>query len=341
MWYENKNKNFVKLLYKIILYGISFIKKSIFMQSKIRLIAAVTFIMAAAFTSCKKTDTNQSASDQTTELTAQADDQSSVSTELDAVANDANTILESNVAFNGKIENALGVLCNATTVADSANGIKKITITYNGSNCSGKRSFTGVVVLSMPVAVHWKDAGAVLTINIQNLKITRVNDSKSITINGTKTITNVTGGILKDLSSRGTITHAINGTDLSLTFDNGTKRTWQVAKQRVFTFNNGIVITTTGTHKEGAVSGISEWGTNRFGNDFVTAISQPMVVRQDCDFRLVSGEVTHGKLIADVTVTFGLNAAGETTGCPNDGTYYFKAVWKGINGVTKTTILPY
>lgn len=193
----------------------------------------------------------------------------------------------------------------------------------------------------MPQATHWKDAGAVLTVNIQQLKITRVRDNKSIIINGTKTITNVSGGRLSDLATRGSITHTISGTALSVTFDNGTQRTWQEAKKRVFTYNNGIVITTTGMHTDGAVSGISEWGINRFGNAFVTAISQPLVVRQDCDYRLVSGEVTHGKLVADVVVTFGLNAAGEATSCPGTGNYYFKIVWKGINGVTKTIILPY
>lgn len=311
------------------------------MQSKIRLIAAATLIMAVAFVSCKKTDTTPATADNTTEIAAQADDQSNVSTQVDAIANDANVIVEGNAAFNGKIENALGALCNATTVADSANGIRKITVTYNGLNCAGNRLFTGVVVISMPLATHFKDVGAVLTINIQNLKITRVKDNKSITVNGTKTITNVTGGRIVDLATRGTITHSISGSDLSITFDNGTSRTWQVAKKRVFTFNNGIVITTTGMHTEGAVSGISEWGTNRFGNAFVTAISQPLVIRQDCDFRLVSGEVTHGKLIADVVVTFGLNAAGEPTACPGTGTYYFKAVWKAVNGQTKTVILPY
>ena len=311
------------------------------MQSKIRLIAAVTLIMAVAFVSCKKTDTTPSTTDTSTEIAAQADDQSNVSTEVDAIANDANVIIEGNATFNGKIDNALGTLCNATAVAESANGIKKITVTYNGLNCQGNRLFTGVVVLSMPIATYFKDAGAVLTVDIQNLKITRVKDSKSIIINGIKTITNVTGGRISDLATRGSITHTIIGTDLSLTFDNGTKRSWQVAKQRIFTYNNGIVITTTGTHTEGTVNGISEWGTNRFGNAFVTAISKPLVIRQDCDFRLVSGEVTHGKLIADVVVTFGLNAAGEPTACPGTGTYYFKAVWKGVNGETKTVILPY
>lgn len=319
------------------------------MQSKIRLIAGITFIMAAAFVSCKKTDITTT-TDQSTELTVQSDDQFNFSAQVDAVANDANFLVENDKAFNGKIGNALGkvdnifgAVCNTTSVADSANGIRKITVTYNGTNCAGNRSFTGVVVLSMPMATHFKDAGAVLTINIQNLKITKLKNNKSITLNGTKTITNVTGGNIIDLANPAgkSITHTIVGTDLSVTFDNGTKRTWQVAKKRVFTYNNGLVITTTGTHKEGVVSGISEWGTNRFGNDFVTAINQPMIVRQDCNFSLVSGEVTHGKLIADVTVTFGLNALGEPTSCPIAGSYYFKAIWKGVNGVIKTTIMPY
>lgn len=311
------------------------------MKSKIRLLAAVILLMSVSFESCKKTDTNPPITDSTSNLAVHANDELQVSGEVDGIANDANIVMESNASFNGRIENTLGTVCNATTVADSTNDIKKITVTYNGLDCSGKRSLTGVVVFSMPKATHWKDAGAVLTVNIQQLKITRGNDNKSITINGTKTITNVSGGRLTDLATRGTITHIIAGTDLSVTFDNGTQRTWQVAKKRVFTYNNGIVITTTGNHTEGAVDGIAEWGTNRFGNAFVTAISQPMVIRQDCDFRLVSGEVTHGKLIADVTVTFGLNAAGEPSSCPGTGHYYYKLVWKGINGESKTVTLPY
>ena len=311
------------------------------MQSKIRLIAAVILLMAVSFVSCKKTDTNPPTTDTTTDLAVHADDESRFSGEVDGIATDANIVMESNASFNGRIENTLGTICNAATVADSTNDIKKITVTYNGLDCSGKRSLNGVIVFSMPKGSHWKDEGAVLTVNIQGLKITRVVDNKSITINGTKTITNVSGGRLSDLATRGTIIHTIAGTDLSVTFDNGTQRTWQVAKKRVFTYNNGIVITTTGNHKEGAVDGIAEWGINRFGNAFATAISQPMVIRQDCDFRLVSGEVTHSKLIADVVVTFGLNAAGEPTSCPGTGNYYFKLAWKGINGETKTVILPY
>ncbi|MEO6355509.1 MAG: hypothetical protein ABIU77_22300 [Ferruginibacter sp.] len=309
------------------------------MQSKIRSIAVISLIMAISIVSCKKSDTSTTTTDTTTELTAQTDDQSNVSSTSDAVENDVNLFVDANASFNGRMEGVEGMPCNATAVADSSNSIKRITITYNGTNCAGNRTLTGVVVISMPIGTHWKDAGAVLTINTQNLKVTRLSDSKSIVINGSKTITNVTGGRLSELSSK-TITHTIIGAD-SITFDNGKQRIWQVAKQRVFTYNNGAVITTTGTHTDAGVSGIAEWGTNRFGNAFVTAISQPLVIRQDCDFRLVSGTVIHSKLVADVTVTFGLDATGTPTACPGTGTYYFKAVWQGVNGVTKTIILPY
>ena len=313
------------------------------MQSKARLITALIFLMAVSFVSCKKTDTDPPKTDETTDLSVHSDDEYRFSGEIDAIATDANTVIEGNASFNGRIENILGTICNATAVADSTNDIKKITVTYNGLDCFMKNTVSGTVVLSMPRATHWKDVGAVLTVNIQNLKITRVLDNKSITINGTKTITNVSGGRLRDLASRGTITHTIVGTDLSVTFDNGTQRTWQVAKKRVFTYNNGAVITTTGMHTEDTVDGIAEWGTNRFGKTFATAISQPLVIRQDCDFKLVSGQVTHSKLSANVTVTFGLNAAGEPTSCANvgAGSFYFKLIWQGTNGATGTVILPY
>ncbi|MBC7423664.1 MAG: hypothetical protein H7334_09455 [Ferruginibacter sp.] len=311
------------------------------MKSTFRLIAAVIVIILVAVVSCKKqSTTTTTTTDDATQLSVQSDDQSRFSGEIDAVANDANIVIENNASFNGRVENVLGTLCNATTAIDTTGSTKKITVTYNGLSCEQNRFVTGVVVLSMAKETHWKDAGAVLTIALQNLKITRVRDGKSITINGTKTITNVTGGRLSDLSGSRAITHTITSAGMSITFDDGTQRTWQVAKQRVFTFSNGIVISTTGTHTDGAVSGISEWGANRFGNAFVATINQPLVVRKDCNFRLVSGEVTHSSLAATIVVTFGLDATGVAITCPA-GSYYFKLVWTGKGGLTKTVIMPY
>ena len=189
----------------------------------------------------------------------------------------------------------------------------------------------------MPAGIRWKNAGAAITVSVQNLKITRVRDNKSITINGTKTITNVSGGRVWNMGSGDTRIHDIASSGIEVTFDNGTTRTWQISKHRVFTYDDGIVITTTGTHTDGGITGISEWGTNRFGNPFVTSISAPMTIRQDCEFRLVSGEVTTQRLIANVVTTFGLDATGNPTSCPGSGgSYYLKIVWTGTNGVVRT-----
>ena len=295
-------------------------------------------------TSCKKssTDLNPISNENLTESQVHADDQSMVSDQSDEVTTDASKAVENVTSMSGN-----GPMtyfpppCNATITYDTLNALRTITITYNGLNCNGTFFRTGVITISIPVGVQWKNAGAQLTITYINFKITRVRDGKSMTFNGAKIITNVTGGLLRNLSTLGTITHTITSSGMSITFDNGSQRNWQIAKQRVFTYNNGMVISTTGTHSEGGINGISEWGTNRFGNSFVTVIIDPMVIRQDCNFRLTSGRVKHSGLLRTVDVTFGLDVNGNPTSCPGSGNYYMKIVWVNAAGQTVTLIVPY
>ncbi len=309
------------------------------MTNKFRLVLIAITAISITFSSCKKSSVQ---SDWANEFKTHTDDQSRVSSETDEVFNDANAIIDATGAFNGRVEGLNSVICNATAVLDSTLTLRRITVTYNGLNCAGSRSRTGVILLTIPLSQHWGDVGAVLTANIQNLAITRVSDNKSIVINGTHIITNVTGGRLRDLATIGTIIHDISSNGMTITFDDGSQRVWQVAKRRTFTYNNGIVISTVGTHTDGATTGIAEWGSNRFGNAFTAAITQPMVIRQDCDFRLVSGQITHQRLVADVVVTFGLDSNGDISSCPGIGSsYYFKLVWTSATGVVRTFILPY
>ncbi len=152
----------------------------------------------------------------------------------------------------------------------------------------------------------------------------------------------MSGGLLKNLSSLGTITHTFTGT-LSVDFANNTNRTWNVSKQRVFTYDNGIVITTTGTYTDGkGNSNVAEWGTNRDGLGFESLITQPKIIRQDCDFRLTAGENT---VLRDdgftAVITYGLDSSGNPTACPGTGNYYMKIVVTKANGIILTKILPY
>jgi hypothetical protein len=300
------------------------------MKAKILLSAAIIFSFSLIFMACQKNATTDT--DYSNESAVHSDDQSRFSSEVDAA-------LDATPGFSGRGEQIQ--ICNATVVVDTVSNPRTITITYNGANCQGTRTRTGVVVISMAQGVRWRNAGAIVNINAQNLRITRLSDNKSITINGTHTYTNVSGGLLINLATLGTITHTLTSSNMSVTFDDNTQRIWQVAKQRVFTYNNGIVVATTGTHSEGGVSGIAEWGTNRFGRTFTTAITQPLVVRQDCSFRLTSGKVAHVTPVFNTTVTFGLDSAGNPTSCPGTGSYYMKIVWTGPGGNPHTIIWPY
>lgn len=311
------------------------------MKMKLLSLSALALTLSLAFIGCKKDISTAVDSEGTSsaELSLQSDDQQMVSSESDDVANDAELVLNTNSTAYINGNSVLG-LCDATFTLDLLSNPRTITITYNGSNCNGRRTRQGTVIISMPAGVQWKDAGATLTITFQNLKITRKRDGRSIILNGTQVHTNVSGGIVANLASLQTITHTITSDNMSIKFSNGATRTWHIARRRVFSFDNGIVITITGMHTEGSVTNVAEWGVNRFGNTFTCAITQPLVFRQDCNFRLTSGQIVHVRPAVTTTTTFGLDASGNPTSCPGLGNYYFKLVWE-TSANTHTIIFPY
>jgi hypothetical protein len=323
----------------------------------------IAIVCAGAFFACKKSSSSSnSTTTDSNNLSAQADDQTRVSNEDENASNDAEAALNSSASFSGEsIKSVLHsgsttvlgdkvdssgsndtLICDASVVYDTTVSPKTITITYNGTNCWGNRTRTGTVVISLPVSEHWRDVGASVTINIQNLKIKRIGDNTSIILNGTKTITNVSGGAWVELANQMTITHTVSDS-LSITYPNGSQGLWNVAKQRVFTYNDGVVVTTTGTHTDAqSNTDVAEWGINRFGTSIESLISVPKVIRQDCDFRLVSGQnmILRSDSL-NSTITYGLDAQGNATTCPGTGSYYMEIVWSGPNGRTYPIILQY
>ena len=146
------------------------------MKSRFLPYLAVCLSAIFVFVSCKK---ESSSSDFTSESTTHADDQNRFSAEVDAAANDANIVLETSPGFSGRGEGTQSLICDATVVVDTLSNPRTITITYNGTNCLGNRTRTGVIVISMAQGVRWKNAGAQLNVTFQNFKITRVIDNKS------------------------------------------------------------------------------------------------------------------------------------------------------------------
>jgi len=305
------------------------------MQINVRILSVITLALFTTFTSCKK----ETVSNDSSEMTTHSEDQSMVSNDMDDIANDINIAVESSTSFSGR-ESHINSVCNATVAIDSVSNPRTITINYAGANCFGTHSRTGTVILSMPAAARWKDAGAALTVTYQNLKITRLIDNKFVTLNGALTFTNVSGGLLINLPNMTNIIHTITSSNMSIKFADNSVRTWQIARKRTFTYNNGVVVAIAGIHTDGNNTQIADWGTNRFGHAFATSITQPLVFRQDCEFRLTSGQVKH-EGFGTATATFGLNATGLPTTCPGSGHYYYSLEWTGIGGNTHSVILPY
>ena len=310
------------------------------MKRPIHLLAFIA-VFTLLFTACKK-DKVSDADDKETELTVQSDDQAKVSSDFDAVDDEINGALESSPALTGK-DASTQALCNATVVIDSLSNPRSVTITYNGLNCNGTATRTGTVKATIPSNVKWKDAGATLTVTITNLKITRVSDGKFITINGTKQITNVSGGRLISLQPGAAIIHTINSNNMTVKFDTSAlQRSWSIAKKRVFTMEaGGLVIKTSGNETVANTTKVMEWGTNRFGSPFITSTEEDITVRASCNFRVTSGRVKHDLVGRNLTVTFGLDAQGNATTCPGANPYYMKLVWTGPGSVSHTLIRPY
>jgi hypothetical protein len=304
------------------------------MKTRNLLFAFAIGTFAIAFTSCKKDTGSSSTTGSTTEAATQSSDQANVSNETDAATNDVNAALD-NVggSYNARPEGVPFRLfwpCDvdsATVVLDSTVNPRTITITYNGSNCSGTRTRVGSVIASFDSTFKWGTPGAVLTITFNGLKVTRA--GKTTVINGTRTVTNTSGGLLRNLASLGTITHSIHDTT-SITFDDGSQRTWSGNFTRVFAYIDGMQITTTG----------SLAGENRYGHDFSSTITQPLVVTQCSDYRVVSGQITHSGFLRSVVTTFGLNAsASADNNTCETGTLYYQIVWTNTAGTTWTSPL--
>lgn len=234
-------------------------------------------------------------------------------------------------------------VCNMTVDTTLASQ-GKITLTYNGNDCSNTTSRTGSIVIQLPYSGYvttWNTAGATAVLTFNNYKVTRLSNNKSITFNGVHKIKNVNGGGTLQLLAGNSIVHQIRA-NMVITFDDGTTRTWLIAKTRTFSNTSGLIKciiagdTTFGSYSHAAV-----WGTNRLGQAFTvdmpTAFSYNMF-GSACLFRPLTGVIIDYTVYNTITITHGLDIFGNpATICP----YGYKFQWIDGNGVTQQVILPY
>lgn len=318
-------------------YVISAIKHSniIYMKAKRVFYSIIIAAFIFTFSSCSKNNSSSSSgTDNTAEAEAQANDQLAFTNATDEVNDDVNAVINiKGGSYNSRTEgNPLFTLpcdlTNSNIVVDTTVNPCTITITYNGSTCNLTHTRTGTVVISFPSNFRWGAEGNVLSISFNNLKVTNSLTGKSITLNGTRTITNVTGGLLSNLATlpaSDSIVNTVSDANMSITFDNSAQRTWQTTIRRVFTYNSesGVVVTTTG----------SSQGINRYGHNFTTTITQPLVYAQTCLAGYIGGQIkTVGSAVTTI-VTVGLTSAlTPVSSC--QAVMYYQITWIGANGKT-------
>ena len=295
----------------------------------------ITYLVIAAFifslASCSKSSSGSGSGSTGTDAATQADDQTFYTNETDYATNDAGAALTTNGgSYSQERPEGLPLIplsCDAAVTVDTnATGLRTITITYDGANCSTfNHERTGTIVVSFYPGFRWGAQDSSLTITF-NLTVQRISPAKTITITGTRTITNLTGGLLSDLlllpPTVDSVAYGITD-NTTVTFDTiSQQRSWQTSLRRTYTADETNTITILG--------GLN--GTNRFGGNFSAAISEPLIISECNGFLYASGQVTYsGALGGTSTTTFGLTTTGAAAASCSTNLYY-QFIWNGPNG---------
>jgi hypothetical protein len=267
--------------------------------------------LTITFTSCSKEDLTDGKADPES-LKQLSTDENNVENLINDAMSDVSGVITNS---SGGYKSTAWLPCNANVDSLAvANDTVTIYITYHGLNCNGTRNRTGKIEIKKKVGTHWTEPGSAVVYKYIDFTVTRVSTNSSVMLNGTKTYVNVSGGTRWMV---GTIMNAyvekVSGS-MQASFDNGTIRTWNVARQLTYTGTQGqLLMSIDGFGTAGNYQNLVVWGTTRQGEDFYTQITQSVVHRQACDWDPVSG-IKYNQVPSDnksATITFGYNSNNE------------------------------
>lgn len=286
-----------------------------------------------AIISCKKEEPIQETPSVTTpvvvttpEVEVGSNDESARS-EFDKSIGDAMSALES-YGFGSR--SGVVLPCGIVSV-DTTNG--KYVVNY-GSNCGLKKLSGTITGTLIPDSAKWKDKGAVMKLDYKDYRILFEVNNQTITMNGSIYITNVNGGfIVETILTSKIIERKVRGS-LSITFDNGATRKWNVFKKRVYQSSTGKAADLTVTFS-GDSGTIAELGINKAGNEFVTNITTPFVY-QNCNtsgtwagpYVLTKGSMTYATEGNSLTAEAGFQLQNNSFVAVNDcSSLGYKLTW--------------
>lgn len=316
----------------------------------LKLIAYSIIIVTSLFiTSCSKNKAFRNEDGQSTI------DNREAQSENDAAVNDVNDVIGNQAKLHGRSteqnqqQTVTGTICGMTLdTASLKQGSVKLN--YDGTTCNN-RTRTGSIIITIQdytTGKRWRDPGCVLKVEYQAYKIVRASDGKSIQLDGTQYLTNETGGTWWELlivKSKTSLSHAINGTNLKVTFEDGKTATYNINRRVTYTFpNNVITCKAEGTGSSDGLSSLENYGTTRDGDAFTSQVTTPIIWNLTCGFGApIQGEVNI-KVASkdfDLKCLFAVDKNGDpVTVAANQCAYGWKIEWTH-KSKTKNKVIGY
>jgi hypothetical protein len=266
-------------------------------------------VMIFIFASCSKDKTTTPTTSQTESMQQLTVDENNVVNASNQAVNDAESVLST-----GKLKSTESGPCNTTiTIGGVVNDTISIDINYHGLDCNNKVNRTGDVIVKKKYEEDWGQAGATVIVVMDNFKRTRVDNGKSLTLNGWKHFENVSGHYLYELGLDTTVTSVVHRVwgNITATFDDNTSKVWSLARQDTYTGSLiALVMTEDGFGTEPGYTNLTAWGTDRNGEQFYSSITQSVVYKQVCDYDPCSGIIFDQIPSASksATITFGYDS---------------------------------
>ncbi len=312
-----------------------------------RFFQSVFFILGSTlifFASCKKVETTR------INTTGNSQTQTIISSDE----------LTLNDEFDQGVDDAIAVLCNpkitiaGADIDTSQNNIGLITIYYSGKKPDGTKGRTGSIAIQQPMKggkpVPWGTPGTTDsiifgTVNSPGYEILFITNNTSVRMTGTATITNVSGGLLQNITPVDSLVERIRAS-ISFTYNDNVSiiqlYSWYLNQIRTFTKPDTIMYARTNADTTiNNIKNVATWGTTRFGEVFYSSLTSP-VVQNISNLSLSYNPLSGAKAIENISEpilsTYGVNKQGAaiSNGLP----FGFLITWIN-NGGQAQAIVPY
>lgn len=315
------------------------------MRSWKKSLAIVVLGSIVIIQSCNKKD--DLLTDDTLEQTEISKDQISATNEVDRAFDDINNLVSTSRTVGGRLEDNLAIELPCGAQIDSTqNSKRRLVLTFkNDIPCR-----EATIVRSGSISIQlkdstsrWRDMGCVLEATFNNYMVRSIRTNSFIIINGTKTITNESGGLVRflPLNPSAAIIHKI-AASFTINFNDVHEKSWQLSQKRKTTLGAVTLI------GDGTFSGqdkVRIQGINKNGYPFYSRITEDIIIPKCNDtWKPISGKMIDVTIKGQKTNTLEITYGVKSDGGPASGCFElfgYRLNWKNDNNQAKEVIVAY